>query len=238
VDLAIMRCPSDFGHETKYKRFIADRVGWARGNYAANAANAGNGPQIGSHSDRSTNMHSFWGGEQSPGWRDDLRRGVMGMEASVGISQIRDGTSKTMLLSEVRVGLVQVDLRGTWALSGAGASALYWHGYPAVAPGSTPMQGTANGPNDPSIDSDDIFACVRVIQMVGSRQRLRDERMDCRPSQAEFYQGGARARHLGVHAAYADGSVHFISDNIETSDNGCCSVWDRLILSADQVAGP
>ena len=42
----------------------------------------------------------------------------------------------------------------------------------------------------------------------------------------------------GVYTAFADGSVHWISDYINISGNVCgdppnFSVWDRLILSAD-----
>ena len=190
TDLPVMRCPSDFGHEVKLRRFTTEFLGWGRGNYAANAAN---GPQGGGGAARNNALHHIWGGQDSPGWQDDLRRGVMGLNAAVKISQVQDGTSKTMLLSEVRVGLVEVDLRGTWAFGGAGASALFWHGYPAVPQDGTVMQGTANGPNDPSIDSDDIADCLKIIGEVG-RQTLLDERMDCKPSQSALFQaGGPRA---------------------------------------------
>jgi len=46
----------------------------------------------------------------------------------------------------------------------------------------------------------------------------------------------------GVFSAFVDGSVHFLSDDIDTTprpdqapDGNCCSVWDRLNLASDQL---
>src|SRR5207302_1039212 len=52
-------------------------------------------------------------------------RGVMGMDASVGMRQITDGTTKTIALTEIRTGISATDERGTWANGHAGASMLW-----------------------------------------------------------------------------------------------------------------
>ena len=50
----------------------------------------------------------------------------------------------------------------------------------------------------------------------------------------------------GVVTCFVDGSVHFISNDIDTNPRepfqpglhqaACCSVWDRINLSADKLA--
>jgi len=137
-----------------------------------------------------------------------------------------------MLLAEVRVGLNRRDRRGTWAMSGAGSSALYMHGWHS----SWNMVGSANGPNDRTDESDDIPGCLEIIEELGEGGRftLIAEGMTCRLNRRNVYaQAGARSQHVGgINVALADGSVHFIQDSIETSPQ-CCSAWDKLILSAD-----
>ena len=71
-------------------------------------------------------------GPDSPGWSGDEAwqyRGVMAAGCSAPIAKIRDGTSNTILLGEVRAGVNQYDSRGTWAMGNAGASALFGYGY-------------------------------------------------------------------------------------------------------------
>ena len=229
-ELTVMKCPSDFGHEVRYEgrgNSSLDGDNWARGNYAANVANCG----LGGIAERYA-----WGCgrivDDDTGAQDPFRRGVLGINTALRLLDITDGTSKTMLLSEIRVGLNDADRRGTWAMSGLG-SGLFWHGW------HDGSMGSANGPNDCSPNSDDIPRCLHVINAFGQNgiQKLRDECMTCNASRGREGQTGARSRHPGgVHAALVDGSVHFISDDIETS-RFCCSAWDRLILSGDGQAG-
>ena len=250
IHMATMLCPSDTGADTKYNPIAAggNKGGsaifwgdnWARGNYAANGANA---PMHG-NMEKETGIY----GEvrQARGnrklvnmtWKNPLRRGVMGPNLSLRQKDILDGTSKTLLVTEVRIGLNARDRRGVWAMSTVGASSLFWHGW------SEGSIGPANGPNDRSPSSDDIPGCLDIIRMFDANGQngvavMAKEGMTCRLNRASINgtQAGARSQHGGVFGANVDGSVHFISNDIQTSPV-CCSAWDRLILSRDSQVGP
>jgi prepilin-type processing-associated H-X9-DG protein len=220
--LPVMLCPSDSYNQVKY---IGHGGNWARGNYAANV---GNGAL------HTTPTHQILQAV-SPGWngRDAKTgivvnknyhriRGVMGPNVSAKISQITDGTSKTILLGEIRAGVLEGDPRGTWAFGHAGGNLVAWYG----------SHGDSNGPNYCGVDSDDIggvgFTCAANLQ-------FQTECMTCFGPGA-FDQATTRSLHPGgVYMAMCDGSVQFISDDIETSGSygPCCTPWDHLISSID-----
>ena len=224
-----MECPSDAAnaeipHDAAglYNRFGS---GWARGNYAANAMNSAL---------RDLTYNGHW-------WKSAARRGVLGPDIKSKMKELLDGTSKTIILSEVRAGLNRRDRRGVWAMSGVGSSSLFWHGWSA---GSV---GPANGPNDRSSSSDDIPGCLSIIQEMKRQGHdnpvavMAREKMTCRFNRAvaspQSGQAGTRSQHRGgVVSGFVDGSVRFIGDDIETSRR-CCSAWDRLILSRDSELG-
>ena len=109
--LSVMLCPTDKGNTEPYDGLFRDRKGWARGNYGANAA-----------------RWHFPYGLVAPNylewWRKDWVRGVMGANIAVSIADITDGTSHTIMLAELRIGLASVDRRGTWAMGAPGASSI------------------------------------------------------------------------------------------------------------------
>lgn len=207
TEIPSMLCPTDTGAATLFSGTTSgEGDNWARGNYACNGVNQ--------RIDQSNDA-----------WEDATKRGVMGLNQAVKLRQVIDGTSKTILVAEIRVGLTDKDRRGVWAMGTAGSSAMFWHGY----------GGDCNGPNPANDSSDDIEGCSTVIGQVGLPV-MRQERMTCwQPCPS--YQASARSQHLpgGVYVAFLDGSVHFIDDTVNTTGpwGGCCGVWDRLIASAD-----
>lgn len=229
-------CPSDDGHSTLYKagglpgtypNGFGDN--WARGNYAANAGNLAQGgfrPPIEKGDTLDGNICCL--GPHTNGWDNPRYRGVMAAQRGAKHKDITDGASNTMLLAEIRVGIHEHDIRGTWALSSAGASGLFWHGW------STAVNGAANGPNPCGVDTDNIADCSSVQRKVGDAV-LAQECMTCAGTTG-LGRSPARSRHPGgVFAAFVDGSVHWISNDVETRPQ-CCGVWDRIILSSDGEA--
>ena len=219
-----MECPSDSGHHVLHHAtglYNAQGNNWARGNYAGNAMNGPLSTEKRTHKD----------------WKSDDRRGVLGPNIETKLKDMLDGTSKTIIVSEVRVGLNQRDRRGVWAMSGVGSSLLFWHGW------SRGSVGPANGPNDASTSSDDIPGCLAIIDEMKRDDvenpvaEMARQKMTCRFNRAvaapQSGQAGSRSAHRGgVFAGFIDGTVRFIADDIETSRR-CCSAWDRLILSRD-----
>jgi prepilin-type N-terminal cleavage/methylation domain-containing protein len=224
IQIAGMLCPEDqfnqqpfMGGSNAQTAHLGDN--WARGNYAANAA-------LGYMT--ATGDHGIFNaaGKGSPGWQDDRQRGVMGANVGVSIAKITDGTSQTILVAETRTGVVDFDCRGTWALGGGPPSSLWAHGY----------QGDAQGPNSANSKADDVIACTSIIRAVGSIRTLAQMKMGCALGNKPNYQQTARSMHPGgLFLTFADGSVHWLSDNIEIRPNSfpVSSVWDRLNLSAD-----
>lgn len=205
--LPVMLCPSDTGSEVPFAGTTETEGGnWARGNYAANGVNV----RI---------------DDSNFAWDNKTKRGVMGLNRAVKLQQVTDGTSKTMLVAEIRIGLNALDRRGTWAMGTSGASAMFWHGY----------GGDANGPNVANDASDDIEGCGALIEEL-TNEWMQQQRMTC-CNWCPSYQATARSQHApgGVQAVFVDGSVHWIDDTINTTGpfGGCCGVWDRLLASAD-----
>ncbi len=216
VRLAPMVCPTEASrHSTPFEMAVDGGV-WARGNYAANACLA-----FANKSFRNC---------VGPGtmWGNELYQGVMGANVSLRIGDIGDGSSNTIMLGEVRVGIVPADRRGTWAMSAAGASSLWGHG-----------SDDAIGPNNCLAASDNIRGCGQIISQAGGESVLQQECMTC-CSGCNNDQATTRSMHPGgVFVAMADASGRFISDYVEKGNQweilnfNDYLTWQRLNASND-----
>lgn len=226
ASLSLMLCPSDSFNRKPFNgttggSSIISRYGdgWARGNYASNAG-------LGS-------MNPTWANyniSSKAGWGNKTLRGVMGANQSLNIVDITDGTSCTFLLGEIRAGVVETDLRGVWALTAGGASSLWCYG----------SYGDDNGPNPVSVTADDINGCNASQNLVGGQTAMAAMGMGCSEDGGVGGQLSVRSLHIGgVHMAFCDGSVRWISDYIQHSGGDLTAIpprytiWDRLCLSAD-----
>ena len=240
TNLPVMRCPTDTYGKTPFASPDTSGVegdNWARGNYGANASLAQYG----------TTNGSAWSGVGKTGTLTYSRwqRGIMGASLSMGVSEIYDGTSNTILLAELRAGLVAQDRRGAWALEGPAASSLWGHGW-----------AESHSPNSCLDHADSIMDCGTVEANAGGQKVIRAECMTC---WQETESGGplvggsngkatVRSCHRGgVNVTFADGSVRFLSNYIENATDmwGFWSnatapnlstqflCWQRLFASQD-----
>jgi type II secretory pathway pseudopilin PulG len=227
-DIPVLLCPSDGFNKVHYEGAAGSPHGdnWGRTNYAANAGGAflyygSNAGSCGSGTDYTCTQGpgSMPWKNGNDGWKDNSRRrGVMGPNVGATASKITDGLSKTIMVGEIRAGLTERDARGVWALGHAGASLLAMYG----------SGGDANGPNVCFAKSDDVYCDVTVFALNQA------ECMTC--DSGYFAQATTRSNHIGgVFLALCDGSVTFVSDDVETSgQNGLWGTpWDFLIGSAD-----
>jgi prepilin-type N-terminal cleavage/methylation domain-containing protein len=178
-------CPSDSSNTNALARYNDVLIGggtgpvgpnWARGNYGAAL-----GRLIGGSQTQWTSMPSD-------------QRGAIGFGRSANLRDFTDGTTNTVAVWEIRVGITNTDPRGTWALGRYGASLV----------GGCDNQGDCPGINASNDGSDDVQGC------------------DSRPAQGMgCWNGGdgqsaPRSLHVGgVHALLGDGSVKFISQNLD-----------------------
>jgi prepilin-type N-terminal cleavage/methylation domain-containing protein len=214
--LPVLLCPTDGHNQVKYQGHGGN---WARGNYAANLG-------LGTTHTLPTPPGSIQG-PGSPAWKSPTARGVMGPNCSVTLKQITDGTSKTGMIGEIRAGFNEGDPRGSWAFGHVGGNLLGFHGW----------GGDDSGPNWCGPSSDDVGG---VTPFDCSGLQLAADCMTC--NFGSFDQQTTRSMHTGgVFVAMCDGSVQFISDDIETTAVNtptCCRAWDQLWLSQDNGTVP
>jgi prepilin-type N-terminal cleavage/methylation domain-containing protein len=237
TELPFMLCPSDSGRGNKFDgsstvynagTYQEANGNWARGNYAYNA-------------------FQFWPGswrvqppdENFPYW-DDFNAGIGGINTSLSLAKITDGSSKTIMLGEIRVGLDPRDRRGVWAMSMCGSSFL--------------CRQATNGESGPNscVGDDDIFFAPDQRGWVTQEYnpQLTAECMRVGWNQHSG-QSVVRSRHVGgVQVAMADASVQFISDFVQSGPQTffgqvgakirdenitpqLFGVWQRLNVSRD-----
>ncbi len=224
--LSIMLCPSDSGSDQLCNIESIEPTAqgdWGRGNYAINAFQM-YPPFYWSAIDGGT-----WG------WQNILRRGVTGINEGLRLGQLTDGTSNTLMLSEIRIGLADIDSRGTWAMGLCGSSYL-----------CRQASNYLSSPNSCAFAADDILGGPILDANIG-RFTLSLECMTVDFIYWPSVQSVVRSSHPGgVNAALADASVRFISDAIDTGEVGDefdynslstfpdqFKTWQRLNLSND-----
>jgi hypothetical protein len=131
--------------------------------------------------------------------------GIGGANQVVRIAEISDGTSNTVAVDELRAGMNEYDLRGSWAM-------------PGLSAGTAAMFNDASAPNSREPFSDDMENCA-VSGMLGDRF----SGMGCFDG-TDTSQMTARSQHPGgLQILMADGAARFVSDAIDfkRSLQGC-----------------
>ena len=223
--ISVLLCPSDPNGRILYQGGSSagsnHGANWGRTNYAASTGRA--------FLYHGTNQ-DFNNGPDSKGWKDPCQRGVMGVNIAVKLKRISDGTTKTIMLGEIRTGLSPNDARGVWALGGASSNLLAKYG----------STGDANGPNYCDPHGDDTYSdiCPGSSGKCTSTATAGPTQQECMGCSGTYMaQQTVRSVHPGgAHLGMADGSVQFVSNDIETS--GCygtgMTIWDYMIASADE----
>lgn len=196
AEISLYKCPSDSGSIGNFCEYAGGE--WARGNYGMNVSPC-----------------SFNSSSRTDGARSRLG-GIGGPNYTVRMAHLKDGSSHTVAVDELRAGLNSKDLRGSWAMPGlsAGTSALF---------------GDAGRPNAPGGNSDDMENC-EAAGLAGDGSKA----MGCFDSKSTA-QMAARSSHPGgVHVLMADGAVRFVSNDVESKaekdkcGNGPLGVWQAI----------
>ena len=190
--IPVYKCPTDPESDGVHCSYAGG--GWARGNYGMNVSPCNHG--VGS-------------GTNTLG-------GIGGANYVVRMRDIIDGTSSTVAVDELRVGLNEHDLRGSWAM-------------PGLSAGTAAMFNDASAPNSREPNSDDMENCL-VSGLAGNAS----QGMGCFDS-TNTGQMTARSLHTGgLQLLMVDGSVRFVSENIDFKRNasGCGTGQDRGVWQA------
>jgi prepilin-type N-terminal cleavage/methylation domain-containing protein/prepilin-type processing-associated H-X9-DG protein len=198
-----LRCPSDTGLDQPY---IGAGGDWARGSYACNAGGI-HGPNIGwTSTEGGASPTNDWGWGGLP--TGLTGGGVMCINYGSAISRIKDGSSNTVLLTEVRTGshLSPLDPRGIWAMGFPGSSVVAGH-----------FSWDCTVPNTHEDNADDCEGCINDP----------NGGMGAWPG-CPFQQANARSRHSGgVNVAFGDGSVRFVKNTVSQA------IWWYMNASDD-----
>jgi len=190
------QCPSD----NSAGRFGQNGI-WARSNYSANYG--------------STEIHS----PSVPGAQSLASRalsdsaydndGAFRMNVGRELPHFSDGTSQTVMVSEVLTGIGNNDLRGCWGFAYVGA--IYLH---------------RQTPNSSIPDALRVFFCTPESQSSVSNPC----ESDSLPSDRHVYEYiAARSHHAGgVNAVFADGHVGFHTDEVDLA------VWQAISTIAGE----
>ena len=216
ANLPFMLCPSDSFAAVPYNGSgLSNNNGgassnWGRGCYGANGS-------------------PYWEVGNLVGtpacWPAPSAKGVMAPNQSVSMKQINDGTSKTIILAEMRASPDPNVPLGVWALE-ANCIALYGHGGSSWRY-QTQGAGSGYGSSDPGPNNAGVPNTAGSQTPAGMGDRV----LNCGSSwtgtqlyalgmgcmnDGESGDAGPKSQHPGgVQTVFCDGSVHWIDDSIQ-----------------------
>lgn len=189
--------------------------GWARGNVGASAGYE--------------DYDHVAGGNEYPTSKKNVA-GAAGLSSSAVMSSnygatiaaITDGTSNTTLVDELRAGLTSNDPRGIWAMGFPGASVVN-AGRGSYNPTPNNKLGGTNADGGDELQDGGAYCSIPTAALG----------MGCTTGGTLMTSGMSRSLHVGgVTVCMADGSVRFLSDNIDQL------TWCRLQARKDgQIVG-
>lgn len=209
-------CPSDAAEDRYFEHPVHTKgVRFAKGNYAAFVSPF--------HTDEQVWFPGALGGGE---WSEEGN-----MRVGQKLSRVKDGISKTLLMSEVRSRANPLDQRGAWALPWTGSSLLAYDVHPIpvfngnsritnervlpYAPWLFTLEG-AQVPNNRGFNIDILYDCVEPeeAQLTGMPC---DSWAGSNPNSESYYLSAAPRSHHGggVVAAGLDGRVQFLADDID-----------------------
>jgi prepilin-type N-terminal cleavage/methylation domain-containing protein len=197
---AILLCPSDTARGRMYDNARATwNLRFAKGNYAA---------YVSPEHIRSMRVFS----------------GAMINEPQP-LGRIDDGTSKTLMLAEVRTFDNERDSRGVWAAAWAGGSLLGFDLHSRLHPDvsatskrNSPYSPFLYGGVEPGLppNSEQNWGNVDYIRDCFDPGAAALDKMPCTTQTGTRSSGASRSQHTaGVNAAHVDGSVLFIANEID-----------------------
>jgi prepilin-type N-terminal cleavage/methylation domain-containing protein len=232
TSLPFMLCPSDANASTPYSNSaqtnnFAGTGSWARGCYAANAVvNASNSILV--------------YGPTGLGWTILTNRGVMLQNAACSIKQIGDGTSKTVIVAEVRADVGSYAGRGIWAGTSGACAFFGFGGYNSglndIGPNNAGNSAGTAGDYSPTCSTEEgtWVSAGGSTTDGGPAVSLGLGCKQCPAAIPDNSQTGPKSMHPGgLLSVYCDGSVHWIDDSIQVGSNGVNAYWEMLFLSSD-----
>jgi prepilin-type N-terminal cleavage/methylation domain-containing protein/prepilin-type processing-associated H-X9-DG protein len=215
--IPIYLCPSDAYNEIEFNNpaVPGDVNGWARGNYGANAGYEDYDHVAGgaTYKTSSKNVAGAAGLVSVP---------VMSSNYGARYRDVLDGLSNTIFVAELRAGLTSLDPRGVWAMGFPGASIVNG-GRSSYNPSPNNKLGGIPDDGGDELEDGGLY-CSPAAAAQG---------MGCTTVGNLMTSAMSRSLHPGgVNVVLGDGSVRFISDNINEL------TWCRLQSAKDgQVIG-
>jgi prepilin-type N-terminal cleavage/methylation domain-containing protein/prepilin-type processing-associated H-X9-DG protein len=217
--IKVFLCPSDAFNQDPYNDTSGidapAEAGWARGNYAGTA-----GFTDSDHTTdgRNANLNNPFNGKAEDGVvpgnpaNPPLSKGPIFFFSTTGrngtkITDIKDGTSNTIMFNEVRAGINPLDSRGVWALGHPGSSLT------EAGRNYNPTPNNTLDSPDGQTYGDELQNCYKFWYY-----GIGVDGMGCFPNTSGDQANSAMARSLhpgGVNAAFADGGVRFITNSID-----------------------
>ncbi len=235
TELSVMLCPSDDGKGNFFQGTIAGgkSENWARGNYGYNAFQFYPNSFLWKAMFTNDTYRKFYNYNLGIGGFDDGETHQV-----LNIAKITDGTSKTIMLAEMRVGLSPHDRRGVWAMGMCGSNFHCRHAAYSI--------------NSCVGSEDDIMGSPDIVADIG-KENLLAQCMMPDPNVNESGQSVVRSRHPGgANCALADASVRFIGDFVDgggirgdgliddqpfdETDPSAFGIWQRLNVSRDGMS--